>query len=131
MLKNIHKTVLMALVALVGVVGLLTPAVAMATGECAGVETSIIDCSKNDNGGQDKSAGVWHIIALAINVLSAGIAVAALGGIIYGIVLYTSSGGEPAGVKKGIDTIRNTVIGLVAYAVMYSVLQWLIPGGIF
>lgn len=77
------------------------------------------------------NSGLWGILITAINILTAGIGIAAVGGIIYGSILYTSAGGNADQVKKAKDIIKNIVIGLVAYALMYSVLNFIIPGGIF
>lgn len=98
-----------------------------------GTETAIINC---DNiAGKDKDtiegSGVWSLLLTAITILTAGIGVVALAGIVYGSILYTSAGGSPEQVKKATTIITNVVIGIVAYAAMWSFLQYLIPGGIF
>lgn len=99
------------------------------------VETSILDCNAAgnsvDNSGNLKNTGLWSIVLIAIGILTAGIGVAALAGIVYGIVLYTISRGDPGGIKKALEVIRNVVIGVAAYALMWSALNWLIPGGVF
>ncbi|MDB5179834.1 MAG: hypothetical protein JWN12_466 [Candidatus Saccharibacteria bacterium] len=75
--------------------------------------------------------GVWGILLLAINILTAGVGIAAIGGIVYGAILYTSAGGSPEQVKKAMGIITNVVIGVIAYALMFSGLNFLIPGGLF
>jgi hypothetical protein len=75
--------------------------------------------------------GVWGILLLIINILTAGVGIAAIGGIIYGAVMYTTAGGSPEQVKKAMGIITNVVIGVVAYALMFSGLNFLIPGGLF
>jgi hypothetical protein len=97
---------------------------------CAGVETSIIpDCP--DNGTTIQDTGLWSLLLIAINVLTALVGVAVLGGIIYGAVLYTTAQGDQGKVEKAIEVIRNVVIGFVAYALMFAGLNFLIPGGVF
>ncbi len=64
------------------------------------------------------------------NILTAGIGIAAVAGIVYGSVLYSSAGGNPDGIKKAKEIIQNVILGLLAYALMYAVLNWLIPGGV-
>jgi hypothetical protein len=103
-----------------------------ATHCCGDVDTAIIHCDQT--GGKDaavEDTGVWGILLLAINILTAGVGIAAIGGIVYGAILYTSAGGSPEQVKKAIGIITNVVIGVVAYALMFSVLNFLIPGGVF
>jgi len=98
--------------------------------ECGGVETAIIKCDQKGGTGVEES-GAWGVLLIAINILTAGIGVAAVGGIIYGAILYTSAGGSPEQVKKAMGIITNVVIGVVAYALMFSGLNFLIPGGLF
>ena len=97
-----------------------------------GTNTSIIKCDNVDvtEDGVENTA-VFSILLTAINILTAGIGLAAIAGIIYGSALYTSAGGSPEQVKKAIEVIRNVVIGVVAYALMFSFLNFLIPGGLF
>ena len=77
------------------------------------------------------ASGVWGLLLVAINILTAGIGIAAIGGIVYGSILYTSAGGSPEQVKKAMGIITNVVIGIIAYALMFSLLNFLIPGGLF
>jgi hypothetical protein len=97
---------------------------------CGGVQTSIIECDAN-NGGGLKDNGVWALLLIAINILTAGIGIAAVGGVVYGSILYTSAGDNEAQVKQAKEIIRNVVIGVIAYIAMYALLQFIIPGGIF
>ena len=83
-----------------------------------------------DNGGVENT-GVWSILLTAINIITAGVGIAAVGGIIYGSILYTSAGGSQEQVKKAMGIITNVVIGVVAYALMFSGLNFIIPGGLF
>jgi hypothetical protein len=124
---------------------------------CGGQKTSILSCSQggdgkcNDGtiissadiaGGKTKcpdgsspavveNSGIWGILLVVINILTAGVGILAVGGIIYGSILYTSSGGNPENTKKAITFITNVVIGIVAYGAMFSLLNFIIPGGLF
>ncbi len=86
-------------------------------------------------GGSDPSAsvessGVWGLLLMIINILTAGVGVLAVGGIVYGAILYTSAGGSPEGIKKARGIITNVVIGVLAYALMFALLNFIIPGGL-
>ena len=104
---------------------------------CGGVQTSIISCSQNDtdtnsNGRIDtQETGIWGILKLVLNILLAGVGVLALAGIVYGAILYTTAGGSAEQVKKAMGIFTNVVIGVVAFAGMWVLLQFLIPGGVF
>ena len=87
---------------------------------------------KNSDGKVDaKDSVVWDLLTLILNILTAGAAIAAVGGIVYGAVLYTSAGGSQEQVKKARGIVVNVAIGIIAFASMYALLQWLIPGGVF
>lgn len=98
---------------------------------CGGVETSVIQCEQPGTGTDIRGSGIWGILLLVINILTAGVGVAAVAGIIYASILYTSSGGEIDKTKKAMTIISDIVIGVVAYALMYAALNFLVPGGLF
>lgn len=103
-----------------------------ATEKCCGsVQTSIIQCDQTGTGTDIRNSGIWGILLLVINILTAGVGVAAVAGIIYASILYTSSGGEIDKTKKAMTIISDIVIGVVAYALMYAALNFLVPGGLF
>lgn len=126
--KQTVKKVLVALLLVVGIGAFALPGVVSA--DCGGVDTSIINCDETGQGGIENS-GVWGILLLAINILTAGVGIAAVGGIVYGAILYTSAGGSQEQTKKAIGIITNVAIGVVAYALMFAALNFLIPGGVF
>ena len=98
---------------------------------CGNTQTSIIGCTQDNKGGDIQNNGVWGLLLLALNILTAGVGIAAVGGIVYGSILYTTAGDSSEKVKKAIGVIMNVVIGIVAFVAMYAILQFLIPGGIF
>ena len=94
------------------------------------INTSILSCSTTKSTDQ-KDNGIWQLLLVAINILTAGVGIAAVAGIVYGAVLYTSAGGNADQTKKAIEFIRNVIIGVVAYGLMFSFLNFIIPGGLF
>jgi hypothetical protein len=78
-----------------------------------------------------EASGVWGILLLVINIMTVGVGILAVAGIVYGSILYTSAGGSPDQVKKARTVIVNVVIGILAYLLMFSVLNFIIPGGVF
>ena len=143
---KIKQTVL-ALAFFVGIFGFVftTPA---AAASCGGANTSVISCPQT--GCKDKSTpdslshkcsdgssptvedgGVWGILMLVINILSAGVGIAAVGGVAYGSILYTTSGGSVEQTKKARAIIANTIVGIVLYVAMWALLNYMIPGGLF
>lgn len=121
-------TLLAAFVVMVGV--MFSGATVMAANECDKVNTSIIPCEDGDGEGV-QGTPLWGVLILVINILTAGVGIAAVAGVIFGAFLYTTAGGNPEQVKKAIGIITNVVIGVVAYAGMYIFLNFIIPGGLF
>lgn len=97
---------------------------------CGGANTSIISCDQTNSKDLENN-GVYGILLLVINILSGGIGIAAVGGVVYAAVLYSSAGANPDNVKKAKEMFVNIGIGIVAYILMYSLLNYLIPGGLF
>ena len=79
----------------------------------------------------DDSLVVFSVLTTILNWVAAGVSVIVIIGILYGAIMYGSARGDEAQAKKGIGIIRNAIIALLLYFAMYSLLQWLIPGGLF
>ncbi len=112
----------------------ISPALVYAEGNNGcGIDTALISCADDpvNNSGSIEDNGIWKLLLMALRIMTAGVGVLAVGGIVYGAILYTSAGDRSEQVKKAISVITNVVIGLIAYIGMYAVLEFLIPGGIF
>ena len=93
--------------------------------DCNGTATFFKwNCSGGDN-------QIMSVLGQILNWLAIGVSVAVLVGIIYGAVMYASTGGNEAQTKKAIGIIRNAIIALILYFAMWAILQYLIPGGVF
>ena len=101
------------------------PRVALAATKCGGAETSVISCEG------EGSTAIINIIKQVIKILTAGIGVAAVGAVIYGAFLYTTSEGSPDKIKKAREVWTNTVIGIIMFAFMVAITNFIIPGGVF
>jgi hypothetical protein len=66
-----------------------------------------------------------------INLLGIGVGVIVVIMIIVGGIQYTTAGSNPQAVSEAKKRILNAIIALVAFILLYSLLQWLVPGGIF
>ena len=108
-----------------------TPAPTAMAATCGGVQTAIIECSQTSQGPDAKNSGVWGVLIIVLNILTACVGIAAVGGIVYASILYASAADSTEQTKKAIEMIRNTVLGIIVYGLMYLLLNYLIPGGIF
>jgi len=68
---------------------------------------------------------------MGINLLGAGVGVAALGGLVYGAILYASAEDKAQQIEQAKGVITNVVIGLILFGSMAALLQFIIPGGVF
>ena len=128
---KIKQTIILALL-FIGIGSTFTLSNVSAVESCGGVPTSIIHCDeKGGDNAKVEDTGVWGILKMVINIMTTGVGILAVGGIVYGSILYTSAGGSSDQTKKAIGIITNVVIGLIAYALMYAITNFLVPGGLF
>ena len=96
----------------------------VAAASCAGVETSIIECGEGGDG------GVYHILALVLNIMTIGVGILAVVGISWAGTQYLTAGGSEEKTTKAKRRIYEVVIGLACYMALWAVASWLLPGGI-
>lgn len=97
--------------------------------ECAILPKSI--CGAAETKTTDvKKTGIYLFLIWVLNIMTAGVGVAAVGALIYAGVLYASAGGGSEQIVKSKKIITDVVIGIVAYALMFLVINWLVPGGV-
>ena len=91
-------------------------------GECAGVNTSIINCGEED--------GVNFLLHTVINIMMSLVGILAVAGVAFSGYQYMTAAGDPGKMAKAKNRIVQIVLGLIVFAVMWAVAEWLIPGGV-
>lgn len=66
-----------------------------------------------------------------VEFLSGAVGVVVVAMIIMGGIQYSMAGANPTALTAAKQRITNALIALVAFVLIFSFLQWLIPGGIF
>lgn len=94
--------------------------------ECAGAKTSVITCGKATGRG-----AIIEIVKMVVKIMTAGVGVLAVGAVIFGAILYTTSEGSPDKLSKARTVWINTIIGLLLFAFMVAITNFFVPGGIF
>ena len=126
--RNILISIAILATATVGAMAISRPALA----DCMGVKTSIINC---DNGsGKDAKTGeeaIYNILGMVIKIMTGAIGLVAVAAVVYGAILYGSASDNPENIKKAKEIWTNIVIGLIAFAFMVSILNFIIPGGVW
>ena len=98
------------------------------------IKTSIISgpaCDGNSKSGKVEDNPIWKLLIFVLNIMIAGVGVLAVAGVVYASVLYVTAADRADQIKKAKDLILNVAIGVIAFGLMYSFLNFLIPGGIF
>lgn len=131
-MQKAKKTVQQAVVALVVGVSVLTGVAFTTTQPAGALSCSVLPsdiCDKAEAGGT--SGGTFQLLKWVLTVMNALVGIAAVGGVIWAGILYTSAGDKMDQVKKSKTIIIDVVIGLMAYGLMYLALNWIVPGGVF
>ncbi len=96
------------------------------------VETSVLG-----SGGQycwdenEEGGGTGKLLNLVIKIMVYAIGALGAVGIVIAGIQYLTAGGNEAQVTKAKNRLIQVVIGLIAYGLMATVLNFLIPGGVF
>ena len=89
------------------------------------VETTFFGNVQDDG----KGCGVFMILNLVVDILAGGIGIVGIIGISVAGIQYLTAGGNEQQTVKAKRRIAEVVMGLVALAVLYAAMQWLLPGG--
>lgn len=96
------------------------PVMACATDE---IETNLFGCVPTDEDG----SGIKQLLSLIVTVLLYGIGAAAVVGVVWAGILYLTARDNEAQAAKAKTRLVEVAIGLIAWAMLFTVLQWLIP----
>jgi hypothetical protein len=127
---NIKQKIIVLVFGLFASLGVATVPAAV-NAACGGVQTSIINCDQKAGAKKAEDSAIWGVMLIVLNILTAGVGILAVGGIVYASILYASAGDKSEQTKKAVGIITNVVIGVVAYGLMYVLLNFLVPGGVF
>lgn len=122
MLGRLKKLVIAAVMA----VGVLVPVASVVVSEpvmadC--VQTNLFGCVDVD----EEGSGIKQLLSLIVTVLLYGIGAAAVVGVVWAGILYLTARDNEAQVAKAKTRLIEVAIGLIAWAMLFTILQWLIP----
>ena len=128
------KMVLGCLVAgAVAVFGLfMNEAVVRAADKCGEgqVETSILGENGCADVGQN-GEGIFSVLNIVLTVMTYGVGILATVGIVSAGYQYLTAKDDVSQMQKAKSRIFQVVIGLVLYALLWLILEFLLPGGLF
>lgn len=85
-------------------------------------------CNKANDG--TTNGGVFELLKWVLRIMVTLVGIAAVGGVIWAGILYLTAGDNASQTKQAKTIIIDVVIGLIAFALMFLVANWLIPGGV-
>ena len=95
---------------------------------CGNVKTALIDipCEHLKDG-----TAIFDILAFILNILTFGVGAAAVVGVIISGYQYMTARDNTAAVLKAKTRILHIVIGIAVWALLWIILNLLLPGGVF
>ena len=95
-------------------------------------------CTTVGSGCDNKSAAdclstnpIVKYLNVIVDVLSVAVGLVVIAMIIIGGIQYSMAGDNPSAVTAAKKRIANALLALLAYALTFSFLQWIVPGGVF
>ena len=88
--------------------------------------TAILNISGCSDG-----TGIYEILALGLSIVTYGVGAAAVIGVIISAYQYITARDNAAQVAKAKNRILQIVIGLAIWVLIWGILQFLLPGGLF
>ena len=112
--------------------GVAVPAQVMATpgSGCTVLDFDKVRCVSNKDDDKLGQENIINTLKGILKLLTIGVGIAAVGGLTYAGILYSSASGDVQQTAKAKSIITNVVVGILAYAVMSIVINFLVPGGV-
>ncbi len=121
------KKCLLIIIAAIMAMGMMTPSLAFADNKADDncVETSILG---NGQVCDNEGDSIINVLKLVVDIMSIGIGILGVIGITIVGIQYLTAGGSEEKTRKAKRRLFEIIIGLVAYAIIYGILQWLNVG---
>lgn len=121
--KQFVMSIMVALGMLMPVMPAVLSAPVMAACGADEVDTNLFGCVPTDEDG----SGIKRLLSLIVTVLLYGIGAAAVVGVVWAGILYLTARDNEAQAAKAKTRLVEVAIGLIAWAMLFTLLQWLIP----
>lgn len=92
---------------------------------CGGVNTAIISCSSGDHN------ALFDVLGIGLQIITYGVGSAAVIGVIIAAYQYITARDNPQKVAVAKNRLLQIIIGLVIWVMIWAILQFLLPGGLF
>lgn len=79
----------------------------------------------------DGTGPIQDLAYAIIRFMSVGVGIALVASIVYAGIQYSAAEGNPEATQASKNRIRDAFIGLLVYIFAFTILQYLVPGGVF
>jgi heme exporter protein D len=77
------------------------------------------------------ACGIQELVIVFFNWLAVGVGIIVIVFVVVGAIQYITAAGNQEQAKKAIERIRNAVLALGLYLVMWAFINYFVPGGVF
>ena len=98
--------------------------------ECGGARLVFFPADSIAGCDEEGTPAIGGILKFVMTILSVGVGIVAVGGVVYGSLLYAGARDDGGQTEQAMTIIRNVVIGVLLYIFMITILNWLVPGGV-
>ena len=127
-MKKLWQKLIITVAIALGLVVPLAPAVVAEPAYAEGVaEVMAVKTNIFGDVGTDGGEGIKRLLGLALRIFLYGIGVVAVIGVVVAGIMYLTARDNEQQVVKAKTRLIEVVIGLIVWAMLFVVLQWLIP----
>lgn len=98
--------------------------------ECGGARLVFFPADSIAGCDEEGTPAIGGVLKFVMTILSVGVGIVAVGGVVYGSLLYAGARDNGGQTEQAMTIIRNVVIGVLLYIFMITILNWLVPGGV-
>ena len=84
-------------------------------------------CAEEEGTEEGNGKGIMCVVRLVVNIMSVLVGVVGIIGIVIVGIQYLTAGGNEDQTRKAKRRLFEIIIGLVAYAFIYAIAQWILP----
>lgn len=135
MKKLIQKITTAIMVVMMGF-GMVAPALQTVPAYADGVKDKygesqraaiLTGCADEEGTEEGNGKGIMCVVKLVVNIMSVLVGVVGIIGIVIVGIQYLTAGGNEDQTRKAKRRLFEIIIGLVAYAFIYAIAQWILP----
>lgn len=126
-MKKLSQKILGVITAFLMVFGLVTPVLNSAPVYADDEGAAILKGCWQEGQDSKNGAGIKCVVLLVVNIMSVLVGIVGIIGIVVVGIQYLTAGGNEEQTRKAKRRLFEIIIGIVAYVLMFALLNWLLP----